>query len=123
MATKDDVRTRAPRGARNVTQAFFEALDGIPGSQQAAVATAALASIRDEIKARRLKAREAAARAKAKAPTGRGAKAKAKAATAAKRAPVAAKKASAKRTVPTKADKPEPPPRVVFPPPPDTASE
>jgi hypothetical protein len=68
MAMKDDVRTRAPRGTKNVTQAFFEALDGVPGSQQKAVATAALAGIRDELRAKRLKAKEAAGKAKAKAP-------------------------------------------------------
>ena len=69
MAIKEDVKTRSPRGTKNVTQAFFEALDGIPGSQQKAVATAALTSIRDDLKAQRLKTKEAAAKAKAKAPT------------------------------------------------------
>ena len=84
MAIKDDARTRAPRGTKNVTQAFFEALDGIPDNQQAAVATAALAGIRDEVKARRLKGKEAAARAKAKAPAKTKAPARAKAAPARK---------------------------------------
>jgi type IV secretory pathway TrbL component len=66
MATKKDVPARAPRGTKNVTQAFFEAIGNLPESQQEAVATAALAGIRDEMKSRRLKTREAAARAKAK---------------------------------------------------------
>ena len=95
MAIKDDARTRAPRGTKNVTQAFFEALDGIPDNQQAAVATAALAGIRDEVKARRLKGKEAAARAKAKAPAKTKAPAKAKAAPARK-----AKKAAPARRAP-----------------------
>src|SRR5664279_2074175 len=55
MAIKEDVRARSPRGTKTVTQAFFEALDAIPDSQQKAVATAALAGIRDDLKARRLK--------------------------------------------------------------------
>lgn len=90
MAINDSGRTRAPRGTKNITQAFFEALDGIAEGQQAAVATAALASIRDELKERRVKAKEAAGRAKAKAPAKTSAKAKAPA------------KASAKAKVPAK---------------------
>ena len=70
MAIKAD-KARAPRGAKNVTQAFFAALDAVPDSQRAAIAAAALTAIRDEVKARRQKAKEAAARAKAKAPTAR----------------------------------------------------
>jgi hypothetical protein len=68
MAIKDDPRARAPRGTKNLTQAFFEALDGIPESQQKAVAAAAVAGIRDELKAQRVKAKEAASKAKAKTP-------------------------------------------------------
>ena len=128
MATRDDTRTRAPRGTRNVTQAFFAALDGLSDSQQAGVATAALAAIRDALKARRLKAREAAARARAKAP----AKAKAaprrraKTAVAAKRAPAvmgkkaAAKKAPAKRAVASKAAKRKSPSKPAAAPAPET---
>jgi sRNA-binding protein len=131
MAIKDDARTRAPRGTKNVTQAFFEALDGIPDNQQAAVATAALAGIRDEVKARRLKGKEAAARAKAKAP----AKAKAAPARKAKKAaparrapgapskPVAAKKAPARKKVVAKAAKRKSPGKAVSPPPAETATE
>lgn len=111
MAIKDDVRARAPRGTKTVTQAFFVALDDVPEPQQAAVATAALTGIRDALKARKLKAKEAAARTKARAP----AKAKAasgraaKAAPAARRAPPApgrapaAKKAPAKKTAANRA--------------------
>ena len=49
MAIKEDARTRAPRGTKNVTQAFFTALDAVPDNQQAAVAAAAVAGIRDEV--------------------------------------------------------------------------
>jgi hypothetical protein len=97
MATKGDTRTRAPRGTKNVAQAFFAALDGLSDGQQPAVATAALSAIRDALKARRLKAREAAARAKAKAKAATPRRAKA-----AKRAPAkkaVMKKAPAKRAV------------------------
>jgi hypothetical protein len=102
MAIKEDVRTRSPRGTKNVTQAFFEALDGVPAGQQKVVATAALASIRDDLKARRLKTKEAAAKAKAKAPAKKKAAATrvvkaVKAAKAAPRKPVAARKVSAKK--------------------------
>ncbi len=137
MAIKDDARTRAPRGTKNVTQAFFEALDGIPDNQQAAVATAALAGIRDEVKARRLKGKEAAARAKAKAPAKTKAPTKAKAAPArkakkaapARRAaaapskPVAAKKAPARKKLAAKAANRKSPGKAVSPPPAETATE
>ena len=137
MAIKDDARTRAPRGTKNVTQAFFEALDGIPDNQQAAVATAALAGIRDEVKARRLKGKEAAARAKAKAPAKTKAPAKAKAAPArkakkaatARRAaaapskPVAAKKAPARKKVAAKATKRRSPSQSAPPPSPEAGTE
>jgi cell division septation protein DedD len=126
MAIKEDVRARAPRGTKNVTQAFFEALDGIPENLQEAVASAALSGIRDEMKGRRLKRREAAARAKAKAP----AKTKTPVARATKtaaprRAPAAAskqavaKKAPAKRTAPAKTAKRKSPGS----PPPESATE
>jgi hypothetical protein len=76
MAIKEATRARAPRGTKVLTQAFFVALDGIPPTQQKAVASAALAGIRDELKARRAKDKEAAARAKtpAKAKTASGRK-------------------------------------------------
>ena len=137
MAIKDDARTRAPRGTKNVTQAFFEALDGIPDNQQAAVAKAALAGIRDEVKARRLKGKEASARAKAKAPAKTKAPARAKAAPArkakkvapARRAPVApgkpaaAKKTPARKKVAAKAAKRKSPSQSAPPPSPEAGTE
>jgi hypothetical protein len=134
MAIKEDVRARAPRGTKNVTQAFFEALEGIPDSQRAAVATAALAGIRDEVKARRLKAKEAAAKAKAKAPAKTKAPAARRAKAAAPRrapapAPAAAskqavvKKAPAKKKVAAKPAKRKSPGRAASPPAPETATE
>ena len=69
MAIKEDVQKRAPRGTKNVTQAFFAALDDIADGQQAVVSAAALAAIRDELKGRHVKIKEAAAAAKAKAKT------------------------------------------------------
>ena len=128
MAIKDDVRARAPRGAKNVTQAFFAALDDIAEGQQKAVATAALASIRADLKARRLKTKEAAAKAKAKAPakTKANSPRKTKAAAATKRAPVVArkqvatKKAPAKRAAPAKRKSPT---QAVSPALPETATE
>jgi hypothetical protein len=84
MATKDDTRARAPRGTKNVAQAFFAALDGLSEGQQPAVAKAALSAIRDALKARHLKAREAAARARMKAKTKAPARRKAKAVAVAK---------------------------------------
>lgn len=102
MATKDDTRARAPRGTRNVTQAFFAALDGLSDGQQAAVATAALTAIRDALKARRLKAREAAARVKAKTPAKTKAATPRKAKAVAKRSPAMASKKAATKPVPAK---------------------
>jgi cell wall-associated NlpC family hydrolase len=97
MATQKDVRARAPRGTKNVTQAFFEAIESLPAAQQDSVASAALAGIRDELKSRRLKTREAAARAKAKVKARGVAKAPAKAKEPASRTarPAAAKRRGA----------------------------
>jgi hypothetical protein len=61
--------TRAPRGSKPVSQAFFTALESIPGAMQAAVARAAQVMIRDELKARREKIKAAAAKEKARKPT------------------------------------------------------
>ena len=125
MAIKAD-KARAPRGAKNVAQAFFAALDDIADGQQAVVGAAALANIRDELKGRRVKIKESAAAAKAKAKTKAPAKRKAPArakpavkvaakapaargarkAAPAKRAPAAAaagKRAAAKKTPARKA--------------------
>ena len=119
MASKDDVRTRAPRGTKVVTQAFFEALDGIAEGQQKAVAAAALAGIRDALKAQRLKTKEAAAKAKAKLPAKAAPKRATKAATATRRAAgggrkqVAAKKAPVAKAVPGKMARRKSPRKVV----------
>jgi hypothetical protein len=132
VAIKEDVRARAPRGTKNVTQAFFEALDGIPVSQQKAVATAALASIRDDLKAQRLKTREAAAKAKAKAPAKKKATATravkavkaTKPSSTAPRKQAAAKKAPARKAAPAKTAKRTSPRKVVSPTPaPEAATE
>jgi hypothetical protein len=68
MAKAETTSTRAPRGSKIVTQAFFAALDAVPKMQQAAVFKAAQTMIRDEFKARKGKAVTAAAKERAKAP-------------------------------------------------------
>jgi hypothetical protein len=59
---------RAPRGTRPVTQAFFAALDSVPEATRSAVAKAAQAMIRDELKNRRDKLKAAATKEKARSP-------------------------------------------------------
>ena len=66
MAKAETTTTRAPRGSKPVIQAFFAALDAVPEATRSAVAKAAQAMIRDELKLRREKAKIAAAKAKAK---------------------------------------------------------
>ena len=61
-------RARAPRGTRPVTQAFLAALDAIPEAARPAVAKAAQAMIRDELKNRRDKLKAVAAKEKARRP-------------------------------------------------------
>jgi hypothetical protein len=83
MAKTATTITRSPRGAKPVSQAFFAALNTIPEASRSAVARAAQAMIRDELKAQREKMKaaaikEKAAVAKTKAPQ----PVKAKAATA-----------------------------------------
>jgi hypothetical protein len=68
MSKADTAPTRSPRGTKPVSQAFFNALDAVPEAQRAAVAKAAQAMIRDELKARREKARAASAKEKARQP-------------------------------------------------------
>ena len=70
MASEDstDKPARAPRGAKPVTKAFFTALDALPDATRGAVAKAAQAMIRDQLKLRRDKLREAAAKEKARRP-------------------------------------------------------
>lgn len=77
MATTSETRTRAPRGTKILTQAFFAALDDIPHAQQDAVAKAALAAVREQLQLRRQKAKaqtertRAAIRPAARAANGR----------------------------------------------------
>ena len=60
------ISTRAPRGTKPVSLAFFTALDAVPEASRAAVAKAAQAMIRDELKLRRDKMKAAAAKEKAR---------------------------------------------------------
>lgn len=102
--------TRAPRGTKPVSQAFFTALESIPEASRAAVEKAAVAMIRDEIKMRREKTKAAAAKEKARTPKP---PAPVKAAPA-KAAPVKAKAPKAAKPTPAKrAPKAEPAPAEV----------
>ncbi len=65
MAKTESTAARSPRGTKPVAQAFFSALDTIPEAARAAVAKAAQAMIRDQIKLQREKAKLVAAKAKA----------------------------------------------------------
>ncbi len=76
---KSETTTRSPRGAKPVSQAFFTALETIPEASRIAVAKAAQAMIRDQMKTQREKAKAAAVKEKAAV-----AKEKARTATAAK---------------------------------------
>jgi len=80
---------RAPRGTKPVSQAFFTALETVPEASRPAVAKAAHAMIRDELKAMREKSKAAAAKNKTRAPAKvkRTAKAHGKVATAKAAAP------------------------------------
>ncbi len=84
MAKTDTTMARSPRGTKPVSQAFFAALDGIPETNRAAVAKAALGMIREQMTLQRDKAKAAAAKQKATA-------AKEKARTPVAEKPVAAK--------------------------------
>ena len=65
MANRETMAVRSPRGTKPVAQAFFSALEVIPETSRAAVAKAALAMIRDQIKLQREKAKLLAAKPKA----------------------------------------------------------
>ena len=92
MAKPEPMTTsRAPRGTKQVSQAFFDALDAIPEASRAAVAKAAQMMIREEIKSQRDKAKTRAASAKQK--TGKPASGR-KVAPAPAPAPKAAKRAA-----------------------------
>ena len=95
MLKADTTSTRAPRGTKPVSQAFFTALDAVPEASRAAVAKAAQAMIRDELKGRKDKMKVAAAKEKARTPAKPKASAPSKAAASTK-AP----------TMPTTAKKP-----------------
>ena len=84
--------TRAPRGTKPVSQAFFTALETVPEASRSAVAKAALTMIRDEMKTRRDKEKLAAAKEKEKARAAAPAKA-----TPAKTTPVKAAQAKPQR--------------------------
>jgi hypothetical protein len=67
MPAKETVATRAPRGTKTLTQAFFSAADGIPESQRGPVIKAALVAIRGQLKEDREKVKVAKAKATVKA--------------------------------------------------------
>jgi len=79
--------SRSPRGTKPVSQAFLTALDSIPEGSRPAVAKAAQAMIREELKSRREKIK--ASSAKQKASKGVGVKAAIKRAIKSKPLPVA----------------------------------
>ncbi len=100
--------TRAPRGTKPVSQAFFSALESIPEASRSAVAKAALTMIRDEMKMRKDKLKVTAAKEKEKEKARAAAPAPATPAKAAPAKAAKAKAAPAKRTA--KAAPPPPPP-------------
>ncbi len=67
MLKAETASTRAPRGTKPVSQAFFTALDAVPEASRAAVAKAAQAMIRDELKTRRDKMKAAVVKEKTRA--------------------------------------------------------
>ena len=101
MAKAETMSTRSPRGTKPVSQAFFAALEGIPTASRPAVAKAAQAMIRDELKSKRDMAKVAATKQKAIQPP-----ATKKLAVAKK--PAVAKLAVKMKTVATKAKAPAP---------------
>ncbi len=112
MAKVETAATRAPRGTKPVSQAFFTALEAVPEAQRAVVAKAAQALIRDELKLRQEKLKAAAARVKARAPAPKVAAPKAPAPKAAppRKTPAPRKAAPAKAAAPVVAEKPAPKP-------------
>jgi hypothetical protein len=106
MPVKATVATRAPRGTKTLTQAFFSAADGIPESQRGAVVKAALAAIRDQLKEDREKVKVAKAKVRgAKTP---GAIRPKLAAVAPKRQPVVAAKGKSGKAKPGRKAAPKP---------------
>ena len=102
MAKTDTTTTRAPRGAKPVSQAFFTALESIPKATRAAVAKAAQAMIRDQIKTQREKVKAIAAKDKAAAANKARQSAPIKAVTAASKAASKTKTKSETEAVPAK---------------------
>jgi hypothetical protein len=95
MALQATAKSRAPRGTKILTQAFFSAADNIPDAQRPTVIKAAIAAIRDELREHREKAKVAKAKSKGTSTKKTAVKApvRAKAATKmAKKAPVAVAK-------------------------------
>jgi hypothetical protein len=66
MPVKATVATRAPRGTKTLTQAFFSAAAGIPEIQRSVVVKAALAAIRDQLNEDRERVKATKAKAKLK---------------------------------------------------------
>ena len=87
MANAEMTSPRSPRGTKPVSQAFLTALERVPAASRAAVAKAAQAMIRDELKIQRDKAKAI------------GVKQKALRATTAKKSAAAEKPAAAKSAV------------------------
>ena len=102
MAKTDTTTTRAPRGAKPVSQAFFTALESIPEATRAAVAKAAQAMIRDQIKTQREKVKAIAAKDKAAAANKARQSAPIKAVTTAPKAASKTKTKSETEAVPAK---------------------
>ncbi len=69
MSKETPTSTRAPCGSKRVSQAFFASLAAVPEASRSAVAKAAEAMIRDELKVRREKVKAAAVKKKAGTPS------------------------------------------------------
>ena len=69
MAKIDTGSTRAPRGTKPVSAAFFSALDAAPEAQRIAIARAAQVMIRDELRTRRERAKAVTTKARAATKT------------------------------------------------------
>jgi hypothetical protein len=68
MSATTTTTTRAPRGTKNLSLAFFAAADAIKEDKRPAAIKAALASIRGELKATRERAKLAKSRAGKRGP-------------------------------------------------------
>jgi hypothetical protein len=82
MIDSDAKRARAPRGSGPVTKAFLTALEAVPDTSRAAVAKAAMAMIRDELKTYPVAKKSTATKAKSATAKVRKAAGKTKAASA-----------------------------------------